>query len=195
LICLRNSLRDIILKRLAETSRLQTEAKQIKRQLEQMEHKLGRGGDPNLAEESEQVSGVLKKKTLELKQLEQKVLKPESVTRERRKVASVRSMVREQLVDTTESQQLVSELRISVRAPRSGSPSKRAPGRFNMGGGFAVGEAKVLTDVPVMDVTRARAFIYVPASGRQARPGTLHGVRRTSAKFALSARASPQEQL
>jgi hypothetical protein len=179
-------------KRLVESSRLQTEANQIKQQIEQMQHRMGPRDGPKVADESEQISVVLKKKTLQLKRLEQKVLKPESVAKERRKVASVRSMVREQLVDATESKQLV---RICVRPPRSGSPSKRAPGRFNMGGGFAVGEAKVLIDIPVLDIPRTRAAIHVPASARQARPRILPGGHRTGAKVPLSARAVPQEQL
>jgi hypothetical protein len=54
-------------------------------------------------------------------------LKPESVTKERRKVASVRSMVREHLVDATESKWLVSELKICVRPPGPGCPQRGRP--------------------------------------------------------------------
>jgi hypothetical protein len=194
LIQMRNSILDEVYSRIRILDRLEIELIEVKEQREKQRIAASKCF-PRMAEEQETLEEVLRQRKQELKALKAKVLPYDSLLTEKRRVQSVRRVVRLQNLETIESQQMLSELRLSVHSPRSGSPSKRAPGRFNMGGGFAVGEAKVLQEFPVIEVgrpTNDRAakgvMIAVPRSARQNRPTTGRIAPRKSVRALLSAR-------
>jgi chromosome segregation ATPase len=197
LIQFRNSILDEVYSRIRILDRMDLELAEIREQNEKQRIAASKQF-PRVAEEHAALEELLRQRKRELKELKEKVLPCDSLLTEKRKVQSVRRVVRLQNLETTESQQMVSELRLSVHSPRSGSPSKRAPGRFNMGGGFAVGEAKVIQEFPLIDARRVQndrgaqpkgVMIAVPRSARPNRPTTVRLAPRKKIRALLSARA------
>jgi hypothetical protein len=135
--------------------RLEIELEEVNRQAQKTQQLLRKAQRIDQTEKT--MIGILRKQTEKLEILKNQDLPLDSFHKAKRKIQSVRRIVCKEKIETLQNQALIGELQSSIHSPRSGSPSKRAPGRFNMGGGFNVGEAIVLQEFPILDKRRAQS--------------------------------------
>jgi hypothetical protein len=201
LIQLRNSLlnethtRGIVLKR------LQNKLSIIKNDMFEFERAVANQTPRHTARASDMVE-TLNRRTRDMKLLEQQTEATEALIAQQRQVDEMREMVHLRKVETSENHHIIAELRAAIQMP-SAPPVRRAPGRFKMGGGFTVGDAPVIADLPKLDLTRSASdrgrlgkpiSITVPHSSKPARPKTFMMSARNKMRAYLSSRF-PDENL
>ena len=203
MIKLKDSLIEKVYGRLRQVDKLKATKEKLSADSKELAQKLSKAYTGKYREEMETANELLKKKTRQLNRMSSN-FSIDPIIEEKNKIEVVKSMIREQKVDMSESKQQISELLYAVRSPREAPPSANPRGKqFCLGGGFAVGNANLgPCEIPRLSFDRSQSDrlrfrkqvpIVVPVSSRVPKPKRICATARTNVMM-LSARL-PRENL
>jgi hypothetical protein len=178
LISLRMTLLEILEEQSCSSGRLTRIRSALDRKLAKLKSLLLKVPNCLFREEIAQTAQVLAEKTRQLQAMEQSCqVRKTSVDSRHRDVSSMKSRMREQLLECSDDRQISHESRWAeaneqqIRPPKS-PPGRRAPGRF-VGGGFVVGKLEMVREEATVELSKVRPktsrtmAVILPASPRR----------------------------